>query len=160
MQITTTKAVELLNIFSQFTGYPQAVELQGKTQVIIVPYDIGPKAQWNLVKNRNILRPIKDMSDELVAEKRKLLQQFMTTLDLTAPVGVNDKKFDERQAQIDADQKVHFDELHEVNGLLKIPAADIRIRRTDTTLQNVLEALMGEGFLDGEPDVGDKPKTQ
>ncbi len=157
MQITTRKAVELLNIFAQFAGYAQAIELNGKTQIVYVPYDIGPKAQWNIIKNRNQLRPLKNMSDELIAEKKKFLEQAITTFDQHAPVEVREKQFAAKQAEIDAEQKAHFDELHEVTGLLKIPAKEIRIRRTDTQIQAALEALLSEGFLDGEPDFGDTP---
>lgn len=158
MQLTTRNIIGRFETLNQLTGYPRAIELNGATQVIIEPHDIGPKAQWNIVKNRRLFRPFKDMFDELMADKKKILTGIVSTFDKNAAPGVNERLFASAQTKIDADQKQFMEELHDVTGLLKIPAKEIRIRRTDTNLIPVLEQLLADDMLDGEPDVGEPTK--
>jgi hypothetical protein len=161
--ITTRRALDYFEAFNRLDGYQRSIEVNGRKQVVMEAYDLSAKFVWNCAKNKNLLRPIKEAFE---AEREAASARIRAIKVAFAPPSDADKdaievayaqhviKVDQAEAAEDAKLAALGKQENTLDGLLKLPAAGIKIRSRDPGLIAILDLLMND-FIEGEPNFGD-----
>lgn len=152
------KIKDVIVIFQALTalgGAPRVVEVDGRKKVIEEPYALSPRARWNAAKNRNILRRIVDVRDDTAMEFQKELRAFQAKLNPSDDPKENQRKLQEKIADVNAKLADLANDVVEVEGLRTITATGLNLKESPIP-PSVIDDLMV--LIDGDPDFEDKPK--
>lgn len=157
MQLTTKEILGLTNAHLALNGYPQVVEQQGRPKEVMIPYDLSPKARWNVAKNLSILRRLAEAHDEVVTAYRREMLQFGKKQDKSANLKTNEAEMNAEVERINNLIREVNTQVNEVSGLLKIPVEGLNLKASPIPPE-AIAILMP--LLDGEPKFDETPAAK
>lgn len=156
MKLKTKEVITLFQALTALNGAPRVVEVDGRQKVVEEPYALSPKTRWNAAKNRNILRRIVDVRDDVALGYQANLRAFRTAQNPSDDPKENARKFKDEVDNVNAKLVELANEVHDVEGLRTLTATGLNLKESPIP-PSVLDDLMP--LIDGDPDFeNDKAK--
>lgn len=156
MKLKMKEIIVLFQALTALNGASRVVKVDGRDKVIEEPYALSPKFRWNASKNRNILRQLVDIRDEVAMGLQKGLRAFRAKLNPSDDPKENQRKLQDEIDRVNDQLAALSNEEHEVEGLRTLTATGLNLKESPIP-PSVIDELMT--LIDGDPDFEDKPKT-
>ena len=149
MKLKTKEIIVLFQALSALGGTSRAVEIDGRRRVVDEPYMLSPKVRWNAAKNRNVLRRIVDLRDEVAMDYQKGLRAFRAKLNPSDDPKENQRKLQDEVDRVNEKMEGLANEEHDVQGLRMLTATGLNLKESPIP-PSVIDDLMP--LIDGDPD--------
>ena len=154
MKLKTKEIIAIFQALTALNGAQRVIDVDGRRKVVEEPYALSPKARWNAAKNRNILRRIVDVRDDVAMGYQRGLRSFRAALNPSDDAKENAKKLQEEVDRINELLRELAEEEQDVQGLRTISATGLNLKESPIP-PSVIDDLMP--LIDGDPDF-EEPK--